>query len=207
MGDFPVIILDFETSGLSPQYGDRAIEIGAVLIEAGKVVDRFQRLMNPGFKINSFIASYTGISNAMLQEAAPCAEVMDEFADFIGKYSLVAHNASFDRKFLDAEFADIGRTRCSDMACTMLTARRVYPNAPNHKLGTLVQYCAIKNNGVFHRALADAEMTSGLWLAMIDEIKTLFGLNQVSFNLMKKLSKRSKAQASVFLKKAAKLEQ
>ena len=206
MGDLPVIVLDFETTGLSPQYGDRAIEIGAVLIEDGKIVDRFQRLMNPGFRINSFIESYTGISNAMVREAAPCAEVMDEFAGFIGKYPLVAHNASFDRKFLEAEFAAIGRTRCSDMACSMLTARRVYPDAPNHKLGTLVQYCAIKNNGVFHRALADAEMTGYLWLAMIDEIKAAFGLRHVSFQLMKKLSKVSKAQAAAFLKQVVKSE-
>ena len=57
------------------------------------------------------------------------------------------------------------------MACSMLAARRVYPNAPNHKLETLVQYCKIDNDGTFHRALAEAEMTGNLWIVMIDEIK------------------------------------
>ena len=68
MGNFPVIIFDFETTGLSPQYGDRAIEIDAVLI----VTDRFQSLMNPGFKISFFIELYTGISNDVIKNATPC---------------------------------------------------------------------------------------------------------------------------------------
>ncbi len=70
------------------------------------------------------------------------------------------------------------------MACSMLAARRVHPNAPNHKLGTLVQYCRIDNDGTFHRALSEAEMTGNLWIVMIDEIKGSFGINHVSFELM-----------------------
>lgn len=97
MDDYPFILLDFETSGLSPHYGDRAIEIGAVLIENSLIVDRFQSLMNQGFRINSFIEAYTGISNDMVEAAPPCEEVMEQFADFIGDFPLVAHNASFDR--------------------------------------------------------------------------------------------------------------
>jgi DNA polymerase-3 subunit epsilon len=62
MGNKAVIVLDFETTGLSPQYGDRAIEIGAVLIENNLIVDRFQGLMNPGVQISSFIEFYTGIA-------------------------------------------------------------------------------------------------------------------------------------------------
>lgn len=203
MGNYPVIILDFETTGLSPNYGDRAIEIGAVLIENNMITDRFQSLMNPGFRISSFIESYTGISNDMVQAAPSCEEVMERFADFIGDYPLVAHNASFDRKFLDSEFEFIGKSRNSEMACSMLSARRVYPDAPNHKLGTLVRYCEIYTNGLFHRALADAEMTGNLWVAMIDEIKGTFGINHVSFELMQKLSRISKAKAPAFLEKVA----
>lgn len=78
-----VVVLDFETTGLSPQYGDRAIEIGAVLLENGVIVDRFQRLMNPGFRISPFIESYTGITNEMLKAEPPCEEVMAGFSDFI----------------------------------------------------------------------------------------------------------------------------
>ena len=68
-----MVVLDFETTGLSPHYGDRAIEIGAVLVEHGVIVDRFQKLMNPGFRISPFIESYTGITNEMLK-GQPCWE-------------------------------------------------------------------------------------------------------------------------------------
>ena len=79
----------------------------------------------------------------------------------------------------------------------------MYPSAPNHKLGTFLQYCRIDNDGTFHRALADAEMTGNLWIVMIDEIKGSFGINHVSFELMQKLSKITKAMAPAFLEKAA----
>ena len=96
-------MLDYETTGLSPDQGDRGIEIGAVMLEGGKVIDRFQALMNPGFRVDSFIEGYTGITNTMLRTASSCESVTREFAEFIGDYNLVAHNASFDRRFLDAE--------------------------------------------------------------------------------------------------------
>ena len=203
MKNHPVIVLDFETTGLSPQYGDRAIEIGAVRIENNMVTDRFQSLMNPGIRINSFIESYTGITNDMVEAAPPCEEVMEQFAEFIDDQPLVAHNASFDAKFLDAELANIGRSRKSTIACSMLAARRVYPQAPNHKLGTLVSYCGIYTDGTFHRALADAEMTGHLWIAMIDAIKDTFGINRVSFDLMRKVSRITKAKAPAYLEKIA----
>ena len=62
-----VIVLDFETTGLSPDYGDRAIEIGAVKLVNGELVDRFQQLMNPHKRISAFIENYTGITNEMLK--------------------------------------------------------------------------------------------------------------------------------------------
>jgi len=206
MNNHPVIVLDFETTGLSPQYGDRAIEIGAVRLENNRITDRFQSLMNPGIRINSFIESYTGITNDMVEAAPPCAAVMEEFAEFIGDHPLVAHNASFDGKFLDAELEGIGTSRKSTMACSMLAARRVYPQAPNHKLGTLVRYCGIYTDGTFHRALADAEMTGHLWIAMIDAIKDTFGINRVSFDLMQKVSRITKAKAPAYLEKIARAQ-
>lgn len=203
MGNFPVIIFDFETTGLSPQSGDRPIEIGAVLIEDTKVTRRFQSLMNPGFTVSSFIESYTGIGNDMVQSAPPCEEVMEQFAEFIGDYPLVAHNASFDLKFLDSELRFIGISRRNDISCSMLTARRVYPDAPNHQLGTLVRYCGVYTDGTFHRALADAEMTGRLWISMIEKIKNTFGVNHITFDLMQKLSRISKAKTPHYLRNLA----
>jgi DNA polymerase-3 subunit epsilon len=196
-----VIVLDFETTGLSPYQGDRAIEIGAVRLDHGVITARFQRLMNPGRRIDGFIEDYTGITNAMLRKAAPCAEVMDEFADFIGGYDLVAHNASFDQRFLDAELQRIRRRYSGSFACSMLAARRLYPAAPNHKLGTLVRLKSLRNDGTFHRALADAEMTAHLWLAMIEDIEQRHAIVDVAFALMQKLTKVSKGAVPGFFER------
>jgi len=199
-----VIVLDFETTGLSPNQGDRAIEIGAVRLEQGVITDRFQRLMNPGRRIDRFIENYTGITNAMLRKAAPCDEVMEEFAGFLDGYDLVAHNASFDQRFLDAELECIQCSYSGGFACSMLAARRLYPAAPNHKLGTLVEYKALPNDGTFHRALADAEMTAHLWLTMLEDIELKHGIDDISFAMMQKLTKVSKGAVAGFFKRCQK---
>ncbi|MEZ8099417.1 3'-5' exonuclease [Vibrio bivalvicida] len=186
-----VIVLDFETTGLSPNMGDRAIEIGAVKLVNGEVVDTFQQLMNPGFQVSSFIEGYTGITNNMLADAPSCEEVMAEFCDFIADDNLVAHNASFDKRFLDGELERIDRCYRGHFACSLLVSRRLNQQAPSHKLGDLVRFKNIDNDGVFHRALADSQMTAKLWLMMIDEMEQQ-GIHQPSFELMQKISKTSK---------------
>ena len=196
-----VIVLDFETTGLSPNQGDRAIEIGAVKLEDGVIVDRFQCLMNPGFKVSRFIEGYTGITNTMLTDAPKCAAVMYEFADFIENSNLVAHNASFDQRFLDAELAKIQRSYNGSFACSLLVSRRLTQDAPSHKLGELVQYHQIKNDGVFHRALADAEVTASLWLCLLDSLQRDYGIKNPDFALMKKIAKTPKASISKLLKR------
>jgi DNA polymerase-3 subunit epsilon len=196
-----LIVLDFETTGLSPDMGDRAIEIGAVKIENGELTERFQRLMNPGRRISSFIENYTGITNTMLKDAPSCAEAMSEFADFIGDYNLLAHNASFDKRFLDAELDRINRNYGGEFACSLLVARRVFPEATNHQLGTLVNYCDIESTGEFHRALYDSEMTAKLWLSILNDIEERHDLHPLPFSTIKKLSKTPKKNVETFLGK------
>lgn len=199
-----VVVLDFETTGLSPNQGDRAIEIGAVKLVNGKVVESFQELMNPGCRISGFIEDYTGITNRMLKKAAPCEVVMKQFHQFIGTANLVAHNASFDGRFLGAEFERIDHALECEFACSMLIARRIYQDAPNHKLGTLVNYKNLPNDGTFHRALADAQMTAHLWLGMLDDIKTKHPFGYVPFSVMQQLSRTGKGTVSRFLAGEAK---
>ena len=194
-----LIILDFETTGLSPDMGDRAIEIGAVKIEDGEITGRFQELMYPGRRVSSFIADYTGITNDMLVDAAPCEEVMHRFADFIQGYNLVAHNASFDKRFLDAELTRIGRGYEGEFSCSLLVARRIFQDAPSHKLGELIKYANIPSDGGFHRALFDSEMTTKLWLVMLDEIKSRYSLATIPFQLVQKLAKTPKKSVDSFL--------
>lgn len=187
-----VVVLDFETTGLSPQQGERAIEIGAVKLENGQIVDRFQALMNPGQPVSGFITEYTGISNEMLAQAKPNAEVMRDFAGFIQDSHLVAHNASFDKKFLDAELMRINSGYNGEFSCSLLLSRRILQSAPNHRLGTLVNYLDIPSTGSFHRALYDAEMTAKLWMAMIEDICQQVQQSSIPFSFVQKLTKTSK---------------
>ena len=84
-----VIVLDFETTGLYPDNGDRVIEIGAVMLRNLEIVDQFQSLVNPGFFINREIETITGISNDMLSAAPKTPEVMEKFLKFIDTHPLI----------------------------------------------------------------------------------------------------------------------
>ena len=198
-----VVILDFETTGLSPGEGDRGIEIGAVKIERGQVIGRFQELMYPGQRISGFIESHTGISNEMLAKARPCGEVMRDFSEFIQGFNLVAHNASFDKRFLDAEFSRVSIDYSGQFSCSMLAARRLCQHSPNHQLGSLVAYLNIPMDGVLHRALYDSEMTAKLWLVMLNSIKEQYGLSVIPFKLMQKLTKTPRHAVHALLKGCA----
>jgi len=189
-----LVVFDFETTGLSPDMGDRAIEIGAVLIEDGKITDRFQQLMNPGIRIPLFIENLTGITNTMVKDARKNEVVMGDFYEFIAGHNLVAHNASFDERFLRAEFRRIKKYFPGGIACSLLAARRIFQSAPNHQLATLASYKNLPNDGTYHRALADAEVTAHLWLSMLEELHNQHGQRSLSFDFMFTLTKTPKHQ-------------
>jgi DNA polymerase-3 subunit epsilon len=187
-----VAVIDFETTGLSPAMGDRATEIAAVIMEDGKVIDRYQSLMNAGVRIPWYIEALTGISDAMVRKAPTAAEVMQEVSDFVGDYPLVAHNASFDCKFWDAELSRIGRHRRQEFACSMLLSRRLFPQAPSHKLGVLVEFANLPVAGRYHRALADAEMAASLLTRLEAELRTRYKVSEVSHELLRKIQRVAK---------------
>jgi DNA polymerase-3 subunit epsilon len=199
----PVIVIDFETSGMTPENGDRAIEVAAVLVRDGQIKEHFQRLINPGFLISREIEMVTGINNQMLAEAESADQVLPELARFISSHPLVAHNASFDQKFLEAEFALLGKNRPFNFGCTLKISRRIYPDLQNYKLETLVRYHRLENGKQFHRALADAEMTAALWLKIISDLKAQYGLSDIPFDVLKKLSTVPYDGVTEFLNKTA----
>ena len=180
-----IAVIDFETTGISPALGARATEIAAVLVRDGRIVGRFASLMRSGAWVPPFIEQLTGISNRMLHGAPPAAEVMREVAAFTRGCGVVAHNASFDAAFWRHEQAlagalsagapaDSGPAAPTDFACTLLLSRRLYPEAPNHKLGTLAALHGIAPTGRAHRALADAEVTAELWLRITHDVRRRF---------------------------------
>lgn len=195
-----MVVIDFETTGLSPNLGERTIEVGAVLIKNNQIIDRYQSLMNPGKRIPGFIENYTGISNKMLSMAPNISDVMLELKNFIGDHHLVAHNASFDSRFLDSEFERIRHKRRNQFICSLLMSRRIYPDAPNHKLETLVRYKNLKTEGIHHRALADAEMTAHLWMSLMKDIKSKYKIENLSFESVQKISKTPKNKIPELMK-------
>jgi len=200
-GSLPIAIIDFETTGTSPEQGDRPTEVAIVLTDGHAVVDRFQSLMNPGVRIPAFITQLTGITNAMVQAAPPVAQVMQDAARFVGNSPMVAHNASFDRKYWQAELQRLGLPATHPFACTVLLARRLLPSAPNHQLGTLVRHLGLPCTGRAHRALADAEMTAELLHHLLALLRTRHGLPAPDHALLLRLQTVGKAAVPGWLQR------
>ena len=189
-------VIDFETTGMSPALGARATEIAVVLLRNGRIVDRYASLMHSGAWVPPFIEQLTGISNRMLASAPPARQVMREVAEFTAGCPVVAHNASFDRSFWLHEhgLADSdAAVMQAPFACTLLLSRRLYPQAPNHKLGTLAQWHGITPIGRAHRALADAEMAAGLWQRIVQDVQARHAA-EVPFGLLCLLQRTPRQQ-------------
>jgi DNA polymerase III subunit epsilon len=193
-----IAVIDFETSGISPTLGDRATEVAIVITEQGRVVDRFQSLMNAGVHIPSFITQLTGITNEMVARAPKAEAVMVDAARFVGDVPLVAHNASFDRRFWMAELALAGLDAPHAFACTVLLSRRLYPQAPSHQLGVLVDFFHLPRTGQAHRALADAEMAAALLGRIQHDLRTQHGVARPDHGVLMDLQRCSRHQLPRF---------
>ncbi|RAQ10234.1 3'-5' exonuclease [Burkholderia cepacia] len=198
-----VAVLDFETTGLSPNLGDRATEIAVILLRDGQVVDRFQSLMNAGRRIPSDVVALTGITNEMIASAPPASKVMKEAAAFVGKHAVVAHNAGFDKRFWQAELGLLGMTAEHAFACTMLVARRIYPDALSHRLSSLADMLRLPKSGRAHRAMVDAEMASHLWCRLQQDIARTYGLHRIDHALMTRVQATAKAKVPMYLRSLA----
>lgn len=177
MPSTPFIVIDFETTGMGPSQGARATEIAAVRVEDGRITDRYQSLMNAGVWVPPFITALTGISNQMLAKAPPAAQVMQDVAAFCQGQPLVAHNAAFDRGFWAAEMAHAGvpaDPAHASFACTVLLSRRLYPEAPSHRLSALGDWLGLRRDGQAHRALSDAELTAQLLIRLQRDVTERF---------------------------------
>ena len=152
------VITDTETTG--PKEGrDRVIEIGAVKVQDGEILDRFQSLVNPERTVPKNIQRLTGINTPMVMEAPLMNEVMPAYLDFLGDGVLVAHNLSFDKRFLNAELAALDHDPLANrMLCSLKLARRLLPGLKSRGLSALSSFYNVNVNGR-HRALGDAEAT------------------------------------------------
>lgn len=165
------VIFDLETTGISPNY-DEVIEISALKVKGGEVVDEFNTLVNPGRKIPFGATKVNGITNAMVAEAPAFSHVLAEFLDFAEGLVLVGHNiARFDMKFIwrDAEqyFGEIPQNNYVD---TLQVARKHLPKMDHHRLVDLAEYYGISSEGA-HRALNDCYMNQKVYECMVAEMR------------------------------------
>ena len=156
------VVVDVETTGGRGE-NHRVTEIGAVKVRGGRVVDRFQTLLNPQRSIPPNIIRLTGISPAMVETAPYFADVVDEFEAFMQDAIFVAHNVEFDYGFIAAEFRRIGRTFRYPKLCTCASMRRLYPGHRSYSLASLCRAYDIPLKQ-HHRALCDAEAAAELLL-------------------------------------------
>lgn len=194
-----IAVIDFETTGMTPAQGARATEVAIVLVQDGQVVDRFQSLMRTGVWIPPFITQLTGITNAMVAEAPAAESVMRDAARFVGDAPMVAHNAAFDSKFWGHELARADLPAPHAFACTVLLSRRLYPHAPSHKLGNIVDHLGLPRAGRAHRALADAEMAASLLTRMQHDLRARWRVERPDHALLSTLQRCAKPKVGQFL--------
>ena len=156
------VVFDIETTGLKPERAD-IIEIGAVKVCRGEIIDRFQTFVNDGVLIPSNITKLTSITNDMLVGAPPSREVLQQFAAFCSGCCLVAHNASFDVGFIRYHGARYQIEFDEPYADTLMLARYLLHDLPNHKLDTVCEHFAVDLTN-HHRAIDDAAATAEVFL-------------------------------------------
>ena len=176
--DATFVVVDTETTGTNAGT-DRLLEIAAVKVQGGRIVDQFARLVNPQRSVPRRITMLTGITTAMVFDKPPTAEVLPAFLDFVGDAVLVAHNMPFDIGFLNAEFQRAGLAPIpNETLCTLRLARRLLRGLHSKALSSLIDFfdLVIENR---HRALGDALAATHIFLRFVDQVYAEQGIETV----------------------------
>lgn len=175
------IILDTETTGLSPGDGHRIIEIGCIeLLNRRYTGNNFHVYLNPERLIDAGAIRVHGISNDFLKDKPRFAEMIEDFIQYIRGAELIIHNASFDVGFLNHEFKLAGThyqpvEKISAVFDTLIHARRLHPGQKNSLDALCKRYNVNNSNRQLHGALLDAELLAQVYLAMTGGQVTMFG--------------------------------
>lgn len=167
MQDFTAI--DVETTGLNPKT-EKIIEVGAVKVRNGKIVERFDSLVHPGRRLEERITELTGITDEMLKDAPLPEKVIPEILDFIGGDILLGHSIMFDYSFLKRAAVNLGLMKSKDNRYgidTLKIARCCLRELESRSLPFLCKYYEIPHEA--HRAEKDAEATALLYGKLVEE--------------------------------------
>lgn len=187
------VVFDLETTGLYPNSGDSIIEIGAVKINNGKIVDRYDELINPNILLSNEITNITGINNEMLKGKRNEEVCVKDFMKWVGNLPMVAHNAKFDISFLDMAYSKYNLGKINNIVIDTLGLSRYLESSERyHNLSTLVKRYNIPwDEDKHHRADYDSEGTALIFNQMLkklelNNIKTIKELSRYSFIIIRK---------------------
>ncbi len=166
------VVFDLETTGAKTP-PCRITEIGAYRVKNGAITDEFHTLINPETTIPFFITQLTGISDQMVRHEPKFHEVAADFLEFIGDSVLVAHNASFDMRFLNHEIGRIHENYrvANPSLCTVQLSRKLLPHIENHRLNTVANYYSVSLVN-HHRASDDARATAHIFINLLEDLQT-----------------------------------
>ncbi|MGD6803321.1 ATP-dependent DNA helicase DinG [Rossellomorea vietnamensis] len=189
-----IVVVDLETTGNSPKKGDKIIQLAAMVVQDGAVVDSYTTFMNPGVRIPSFIEELTGINDEMVKDAPEFSEIAPKVLELLDGAVFCAHNVQFDLGFLQAELEEAGyNTFTGPSFDTVELAKITLPTADSYKLTELSDRFSF-NHSRPHQADSDALVTAEL---LIHFIKKLAELPLVTLEHMEKLSNWLKSDLSL----------
>lgn len=198
----PFIVVDLETTGLEPNL-DSIIEIAAVKVVNGRIVDELTHLVNPHIFIPQETTDITGITTEMLKDSLLFSDVVDEYMGWFAEGGVfVAHNVDFDRNFFNAHLRRMDRMEIPNpYLCTFKLAKTVHPNLPRYGLGVLAETFGVELPQA-HRAIHDARATAELLIKFMNTLHS-GGLRDLKDlpciqNLPKKVEQSSVGQGSLF---------
>ena len=174
------VVFDIETTGFS-SVKDRIIEIGAVKVQSGSIVDTYSTFVNPQIPIPFEITNLTGITDDMVMHAPGIDVILPQFLEFVGDAALVAHNASFDVGFIEQNCNSLGISKKFTYLDTVALARVLLPTLAKYKLNIVAKALNITLEN-HHRAVDDAKATAEIFVKFIDmlrqqDITTLAAVN------------------------------
>jgi DNA polymerase-3 subunit epsilon len=164
------IVLDTETTGLSPDNGDRIVEIGCVeLINHVPTHNTYQVYLNPEKDMDPGAEKVHGLTNEFLFDKPKFIEIADDFLDFIGNSNLVAHNADFDINFLNSELVRAKKEKINNdrVVDTLKIARSKFPGARNSLDALCKRFFVDNSNRSLHGALLDSELLAEVYLELV----------------------------------------
>lgn len=161
------IVLDFETTGLSP-INDKIIEIGAVKVKDNIIIDKFDTLINPKVPIPPFISNKINITNDMVKDKPFIEYIFKNFINFLEDLPLVIHNAKFDMGFLITNCKNLGFNINNSALDTVSTTKMIFPELKKYNLAFLCNHFNISNPNA-HRAMSDVLATYELYKILYNE--------------------------------------